>query len=145
MNATERLAAVPEQERSTDETKEESMTVNRPATTRTVRRFEIGFFVRRIVNGWVVFYKQFPPEDRAAVHARETGHTREEIQSDEPVERPIMAMAHAGHRDAADGGATTQGGAGIGAGDGGPVGGTRVEVGAFGSTTTETTDGGLVA
>lgn len=140
--STSQPARLPEQEDESSTRKEENLsTENQPRTHRRERRFELGFFVRKVVNGWVVFYKQFPPGERAVVHARETGHAFQEKQADASSERPMLAMANAGSEDVAGGGVTTTSGTGKGSGDAGPIGETRFEVGFYATSSTTTGDG----
>lgn len=107
--------------------------VGRTTRTRTTRRFEVGFFIRKIRNGEVVFYKTIPSYDDAEAGQR-------------PVVRRAV-MAPGGGGGAAGGGAeeqptiTPMNGPGQPNDDTGPVGGTstKVEVGFFAGTTTTTT------
>lgn len=98
----------------------------RPATRKKVRRWEIGVFIRKIVNGWLAYYKKFPPG------------------SESEAPGPAGALAYrsgsgsAGGDDLETGGVSIQSGPGKGEGDGGPVGETRVETGVFLSSTTDT-------
>lgn len=133
-------ARLPEQDDESKTRKEENLsTKNQPRTHRRERRFELGFFVRKIVNGWVVFFKQFPPGDRARV-LEELKRDAAQRQARPQGEPQIMAMAHAGHRDPVDEQAKQTDGPGIGEGDTGPVGSTRIDAGVFAGTT-ETTNG----
>lgn len=96
-----------------------------PATRRTVRRWEFGVFIRKIVNGWLVYYKKFPPG---------SGSDASEPQ----VRRLALESSQSGGGGDLDGSVTTYSTAGKGSGDSGPVGETRVEAGFFLSSTTDT-------
>lgn len=105
----------------------------RPVKSRT-RRFEIGFFVRKIVNGWIHYFKLFPP--RRAVSSRE--------QAPRPPAAPDqapMAVAMAAGENLLGDDVEQQGSPPMGNGDGGPVGGTSYEFGFMLSSTTEETGG----
>jgi len=146
MSTPERVSRMPEQDDESSTRKEASLSTSHfPSTHRRVKRFEIGFFIRKIVNGWVTFYKQFPPEHRARVHAQVKGLVPKEPQGDDAPEygaQRMMAISAPGTGDVAGGGVTTKSETGGGPGDGGPVGSTRYEIGFFAtSATTETSDG----
>jgi hypothetical protein len=115
-------------------------TGSRSAGRERVRRFELGVFVRKVVNGWVTFYKQFPPQDRAQVHARQQASARANNDPPEFGDNQMMMMAKPKTGDTTDGGVTQKSGTSPGSGDGGPVGSTRYEIGAFVSTTTTVSD-----
>ena len=113
------------------------MIAHRPAQARRERRFEIGFFIRKVVNGWLEYYKQFPPQ-------------RQPVSDLEPPPDEVVNQASAlggshvrarSRRGTADDGVEPLDGAGPGGGDPGPIGSTRIEVGFFVGTTTETTGG----
>lgn len=145
MSTPERVPRIAEQDEESSSHQEANVSIEtRPRTHRRTKRFEIGFFIRKVVNGWVVFYKQFPPEDRARVHAQEKGLVPREPQEDQAPEygQPVMmAMSSQGSVSTDPGGTVTpQDSLGPGGGDPGPVGSTRVEVGFFASTTVESTD-----
>jgi len=140
MNAPEPVSVVPEQDEHTDalsQPREERMIAHRPAQARRERRFEIGFFIRKVVNGWLAYYKQFPPQRRPVgsleLPQEEAGRQASSTGGSHPV-----AMASS-RRGTADDGVQPLDGPGPGGGDPGPIGSTRVEVGFFVGTTTETT------
>lgn len=99
-----------------------------PAPRRTVRRWEFGFFIRKIVNGWLAYYKQFPPgsrsEGQGATHRAVSAESPESGGQEPLFSGPVQPLS--GHAQ--------------GSGDGGPVGETSVEAGFFLSSTTDTTD-----
>lgn len=105
----------------------------RPATRRKVRRWEIGVFIRKIVNGWLAYYKKFPPGSESetpgpagGVALRAASRESEEDSSDgSSVSGPVRPLS--GHIQPDD--------------DTGPVGETRVEAGLFVSSTTDTSAG----
>jgi hypothetical protein len=145
MNTPEPLFAVPERNQVTEapsQSKEERMTAHRPAKVRRERRFEIGFFVRKIVNGWVTFYKQFPPDRRAEVLSILRGQASEENALAPQLGKQLVARSHSDSGDVSSGDVTAHSGPGMGSGDPGPVGGTRVEVGFFAAVTTTTDEDG---
>lgn len=116
--------------------------VERPqarSRTRTTRRIEVGFFIRKIKNGQVVYFKRFPSYGRQAViaspqedaaaapeapnrsFAASTASSGLSGTSDEPVMRPTSGNTSPG-------------------GTPGPVGGASIEVGLFLTSVTETQD-----
>ena len=102
-----------------------------PSPKRTTRRWEFGFFVRKIVNGWLAYYKQFPPSSRPK------GSTPALPRS------PLVPPGTAEGDSVFDGAVKPLSGHSMGNDDGGPIGQTRFEAGFFLSGTTETTgDGG---
>jgi len=114
------------------------MIAHRPAQARRERRFEIGFFIRKVVNGWLEYYKQFPPQ-RQPVSGLEP--PPEEVVNQVSGPEGSRALAQDRSRSGGvDDGVHAQDGLGPGGGDPGPVGSTRVEFGFFVGTTTETTD-----
>lgn len=141
--STPQPARLPEQDDESSTRKEENLsTESQPRTHRRERRFELGFFVRKVVNGWVVFYKQFPPEKRYPVFEQLSGLARKEADAPDGGERRMLAMSSrgSGSTDSGDRTVTPQDSLGPGGGDPGPVGSTRVEAGLFASTTVESTD-----
>lgn len=143
MNATDRIAAVPEQDRPDDASSqpgEERMTAHRPATAKRERRFEFGFFIRKIVNGWVAFYRQFPPEQRASVFTQVHGRPAREDRSSEQTKPGATALMHSRTGETSDGEVLPLAGTGPVGGDPGPVGGTSYEAGFFARTLTSGSD-----
>lgn len=134
------IGVVPEQDGLTDassQPREERMIAHRPAQARTERRFEIGFFIRKVVNGWLAYYKQFPPQ-RQPVSGLEA--PPEDVVNQGSASGGSHAMALARSRSGrSDEEVHAQDSPGVPSGDTGPVGSTRFEVGFFVSTTTEST------
>lgn len=137
MNTAERFQ---QPERDEERTEAGQREVERPqarSRTRTTRRFEVGFFIRKIKNGQVVYYKRFPaygrqamvapaPEDASPeVTTRALAASKKDpgLSSDEPVVQPTSGNTSPG-------------------GTPGPVGGasTTTEIGFFLSSVTETED-----
>lgn len=143
MSTPERLPRIPEQDDDSSTQKEANLsTATRPRTRSRTKRFEIGFFVRKVVNGWVVFYKQFPPAHRAQVFAQVRGATPREGGASEQGQPVMKAMSHSAPGDftaGGGGGVTTYSGTGAGTGDTGPVGSSRVDAGVYAAVVTETT------
>jgi hypothetical protein len=105
----------------------------RPVKSRT-RRFEIGFFARKILNGWIHYYRLFPP--RRAASSREQPARPPAAPDQAPTALAMMAGG-----DLLGDGVEQQGTPPMGNGDGGPVGGTSYEFGFMLSSTTEETGG----
>lgn len=129
MSSAERFQK-PAVEEGDDQQPGREVEVGRTTRTRTTRRFEVGFFIRKIRNGEVVFYKTFPPYDDAEAEQR-------------PVARRAMMAPGGGGGGEEQPTITPMNGPGQGNTEGGPIGGssTKVEVGFFaGTTTTTTTD-----
>ena len=113
------------------------VTAQAPAVRRRVRRFEFGFFVRKIRFGRLAYYKELlllkklkhekgadsppPPPPENPQH---------------PSPAPRMMMAH----EAPDPTMEEQTGTSIDTGDPGPIGGTRYEAGFFAGTTSTSPD-----
>jgi hypothetical protein len=96
-----------------------------------VRRLEIGFFIRKIVNGRVVLEKQFPSHRSSVTPSPESGTQGALVREAAPQSSQLEASP--------GGGVTARSEHGKPGTEGGPVGGTRIEVGFFVGTTTETT------
>jgi len=146
MSTPERIPRMPEQDEESSNHEEAKVSIaTRPKTHRRTKRFEIGFFIRKVVNGWVAFYKQFPPQHRARVHAQVMGLVPQEPQGDDAPEygaQRMMAISAPASGDLTGGTVTTKSETGGGPGDGGPVGSTQYEIGFFATvSTTETSDG----
>lgn len=135
MSTPERLPRIPEQDDDSSTQKEANLsTATRPRTRSRTKRFEIGFFVRKVVNGWLAYYKQFPPRRSASTSSEEQAPPLMARSAPLPISMPLP-----------EGDVERQASPGMGTGDPGPIGGTRFEVGMFASTSTETTasdDGG---
>lgn len=142
MSTSRPFSAVPEQDRPDDassQPKEEKMTEYRPARTTKERRLEIGFFIRKIVKGWLAYYKMFPPR---------SGHSKQSERPLDETPRNVLLAASSPARSAlgapsgdVDDRVDAQDGPGIGNGDPGPVGEARFEGGFFAEMTTHSTDG----
>lgn len=100
-----------------------------PATRRRVKRWELGVFIRKIVNGWLAYYKQFPPGG---------GHDGRALQVQ--GESSSQADASSGETSLVSGPVQPYSGHGVGSGDSGPVGETSLESGVFLRSTTDTTN-----
>ncbi|MFP3939976.1 MAG: hypothetical protein ACLF0P_06705 [Thermoanaerobaculia bacterium] len=105
----------------------------RPATRRKVRRWEVGLFTRKIVNGWLAYYKKFPPGSESETPGPAGGIARHQRLSAGPAEG-------GGGKANSELSVSPQSGKSRTGGDGGPVGETSLETGAFASSTTETSD-----
>lgn len=116
------------------------------------RRFEVGFFVRKIVDGRLVFYKEVPSYGRKTfavprrLEAGAPAPTASLKSSEQGSQRVAMKSSGDEESSLGDGDTTFEplSGTGEGSGDGGPVGSsTRIELGLFAgtTTTTETTSG----
>jgi hypothetical protein len=132
MNSADRFQQ-PAVEDGEDREDGRELDVSRRTRTRTTKRFEIGFFIRRIRNGEVIFYKTFPAykdkrEDEQLVVQRSmmmSAPASAPGTGDEDEEPTIQPMGGPGQPDP----------------DLGPVGGTstKTEIGVFAGTTTVTT------
>ncbi|HSL83676.1 MAG TPA: hypothetical protein VLF66_12950, partial [Thermoanaerobaculia bacterium] len=80
------------------------------------KRFEVGFFFRKIVSGWLAYCKKLPASSRAEFF--------QALRAPAP-----NAPEEGGGGELQTGGIQPLSGTGKGSGDGGPVGETRVEVG----------------
>lgn len=128
MSTPERLSTVRHSELEDGSSKppnEHLSAQRRPAPRRTERRWEIGFFIRKIVKGWLAFYKKFPQLTRSgrpssALQARslETAEESEGTERSSPTLQPLSGHA-------------------MGDDDPGPVGETSVETGFFLRSTTD--------
>ena len=100
----------------------------RPASRRTVRRWEFGVFIRKIVNGWLAYYKQFPPGSASEGHAvtrhASSAESAEGGDQDSFFTGPVQPLS--GHARGGD--------------DGGPAGQASLEAGLFLRSTTDATD-----
>ena len=96
-----------------------------PSPKRTTRRWEIGFFVRKIVNGWLAYYKQFPSARNPSGPSPELPPGHDESGQAESLSVGVVRPL-SGHGMTGD--------------DGGPVGQTRYEAGFFVQATTGTSE-----
>jgi hypothetical protein len=101
---------------------------HRPSLKRTTHRWEFGFFVRKVVNGWLAYYKVFPPSSRPADTA--PAPHRSLHGSQEPSEGELSFPGEVRPLSGHSSGST----------EGGPVGQTRYEAGFFLSSQSETAD-----
>lgn len=154
MSPRESLSTVPEPNRSggaSDESDRAAVT-RHPERRRTEKRFEIGFFVRKRVRGRIAFYRQValsrtrrPGEPVAAPAPPPPPPGDPEAGAEGGAQRRVFA-AHSSHApgpDSGGGGADEPTVSPYGVlpdDEGGPIEqGTSYEIGAFASTTTETT------
>lgn len=96
---------------------------------RRERRFEFGFFVRKIVKGRLAYYKSFPP-------------TRREIAAPEPPPPPPSAPDEEQRSDGFDGAVLRSTSHPKPDDDTGPIGETRIEAGVFFRSVTEPAEPG---
>jgi hypothetical protein len=152
MSTPERLPRIPEQDDDSSTQKEANLsTATRHQTRRTEKRFEIGFFIRKRVRRAVAYYRQLalargrkyaaPPQQNLVAAPPSLREEGEETGS--PTTMKAFAVRSGQGTGAPTGDTVDEPGvtdnAAIGEDDGGPIHGTSYEIGAFASTTTETT------
>lgn len=139
MNTAERFQQPGRDEEQTEAGQREVERPQARSRTRTTRRFEFGFFIRKIKNGQVVYYKRFPSYGRQAIVAP----VHEEESVSKMSTRSLSAPAASGLSSASDepvmqptSGSTDP------SSTPGPVGGASAttEVGFFLTSVTETED-----
>lgn len=133
MTTPERFPKVPQPEggeQFPSPTQQQSVAVS-PSRRRKQTRFEIGFFIRKIVDGKLEYLLRLLP---GKVQRLRTGTRSTEAAETEELEQPVHARAVPVSGE----GVTEQAGTGKDNDDGGPIHETRVELGAFAGKTTET-------